>query len=152
MTTTYIAAVDSMFLAINLAWKAGAAAIVGYLPEVRWQGIENPDPPDASKYWARVSQQGVDRHQASLSNNVNGPDKRRFNSAGLIFVQIFAPRSDELGFQRGQGLAVIARDALSRHTADGEVWFRYARVNELPPEEQWHRFNVVAEYEYDELG
>lgn len=151
MTTTYAEAKDAMFGLFASAWTA-ATAVVGYAPEVRWQGVEESAAPDMSKYWARVSKQTVVERQASLSNDVGIPGKKRYTTSGLIFAQVFAPRGDSRAQERGEALAVIARNAFRGHTAGDAVWFRNARINELPPEELALRFNVVAEYEYDELG
>lgn len=152
MTTTYADAIDAMFAKFRTAWIAATAAIVAYVPEVRWPGVENPALPSTDVYWARVSQQTVIERQTTLSNDVGEPGKKRYTTSGLIFVQIFCPKSDSRAMERGRALAVVARNAFRGHTASGVVWFRNAHVNELPPEELALRFNVVAEYEYDELG
>lgn len=152
MPTTYQGAINAMFGRFRIAWESGSPWIVGYVPYVYWQGVRDPRPVDMSVYWARVSQQTVDEQRGSLSNDVGEPGKARYNVAGLIFVQLFCPQKDAASMERGRALAVVARDAFRGHTADGVVWFRNARINELEPESLADRFNVVAEYEYDELG
>lgn len=149
MTTTYVEAIDQMFSLFNSAWNAETTAIVGYVPEVRWPGVEEPGTPDASKYWARVSQQTVIEEQTTIGDS-NG--KRRYTASGLIFVQIFCPKSEAAAMENGRNLAVIARNSFRGKTTSGKVWFRNARINELAPEESAYRFNVVAEYEYDEIS
>jgi len=149
MTTTYVEAIDQIFSLFNSAWVANSSAIAGYVPEVRWPGVEETGTPDASKFWARVSQQTVLEEQATLSDN-NG--KRRYTADGLIFVQLFCPKSDVEAMDKGRKLAVIARNSFRGKTTSGKVWFRNARINELAPEESAYRFNVVAEYEYDEVS
>jgi len=146
---TYEEAIDEIFGIFNAAWLDNSAAVVGYVPEVRWPGVEEPEKPDLSKFWARVSQQTVIEGQSSLRNGDAG---QRYTTDGLVFVQIFCPKSDSLGMTNGRKLAIIARNSFRGNATSGQVWFRNARINELPPEENWYRFNVVAEYEYDENG
>ncbi len=144
---SYEAAIDEMFDAFNVAWLANSSAVASYVPEVRWPGVEEPEIPEASKFWARVSQQTVDEGQSTLRNGDAG---QRYTTDGLIFVQIFCPKSDSESMTKGRKLAIIARNAFRGHSTSGNVWFRNARINELSPEEKFYRFNVVAEYEYDE--
>ena len=146
---TYEEAIDEIFGIFNAAWLAESAAVAGYIPEVRWPGVEEPEKPDLAKFWARVSQQTVIEGQSSLRNGDAG---QRYTTDGLVFVQIFCPKSDSLGMTNGRKLAIIARNGFRGNATSGQVWFRNARINELPPEENWYRFNVVAEYEYDENG
>lgn len=148
MTTTYPAALDEMFALFRDAWNTGATAIVGYVPEVRWPGVEEPDKPETKKYWARVSTQTVLERQATFRNG----DDKRYTTDGLLFVQIFCPMSDARAMERGRNLAVLARNAFRGEETSSSVWFRNARINELSPDGKAYRFNVVTEYEYDELA
>lgn len=149
MTTNYVSAVDQMFALFNVAFSANAPAVVGYMPDIRWQGINEGTTPNAAKYWCRVSQQTVIEEQTALADD-NG--KKRYTASGLIFVQLFCPIADVEASPKGRLLAVIARNAFRGKTTSGKVWFRNVRINELPNQESAVRFNVVAEYEYDEIS
>lgn len=149
MTTNYVEAIDEMFALANNAFAANSSAVVGYVPDIRWPGVQEVGTPDASKFWARVSQQTVIEEQTTLADESG---KRRYTASGLIFVQLFCPKADVAAMDKGRKLAVIARNAFRGKTTSGKVWFRNARINELEPEESAYRFNVVAEYEYDEIG
>lgn len=146
---SYEDAIDEMFEAFNVAWLANSAAVASYVPEVRWPGVEEPETPDASKFWVRVSQQTVSEEQSTLRNDES---VQRYTADGLLFVQLFCPKSDAESMAKGRKLAVIARNAFRGKTTSGKVWFRNARINEIPPEDKFYRFNVVTEYEYDENG
>lgn len=152
MPTDYINAQDEMFVLFLTAWNAQTDAVIGYVPEVRFQNIVNPGKPDSSKYWARVSVQTVDERQTTLSSAVKLEPGRRYTTNGLIFIQVFAPLSDVAAGRNGQKLADIAKKAFRGKTTPGKVWFLNGRVQELPSEEQFARFNVVTEYQYDELS
>ncbi|WZB35692.1 tail terminator [Enterobacteria phage FtMidnight] len=141
--------INALFFA---AWKDKAPAIVGYVPEVRWFGVEDSDLPDGSKFWARVSKQTVMEEQTSLSTCVGEPGKRRYTASGLVFVQLFCPKSVDKACELGERLAVVARNAFRGKTTPGKIWFRNVRINEIPPESLYFRFNIVAEFEYTENG
>jgi len=148
MTATYTEAVDAINGAFYEAWQAEAASIVGSVPEIRWQGVEADKPPQ-NVFWCRVSIQTVYEEQTTLSND-NGT--KRYRTGGLVFVQIFCPTADAQAMDKGRKLAIVARNAFrGKQTANG-VWFRNARINELPPEDDAYRLNVVADYEYDDIG
>lgn len=162
MPASYTVAIDEIFTqartklgngALNggTAIACPATTLIGYALDIRWQGVEVATPPDATKYWARVSIQGVTEAQVSLADQVTGPAKRRYEPKGLIFVQLFAPMVAD-GMDNGRKLAMIARDAFrGQQTASGVV-FRNVRINELSNDGKSYRFNVVAEYEYDDIA
>lgn len=152
MTLAYSEAADEMLALFKAAWEAGSGAIAGYIPEVRWPGVEKTAKPDSSKFWVRVSLQGIKEGQATLSNCVGLNFKKRYEAKGLIFVQLFCPKSLETAVNKGRFLATVARNAFRGKTTAGGVIFRHARFSELPQEELFHRFNIVAEYEFDEIG
>jgi hypothetical protein len=147
---TYEEAVDEIFSLFNEKWidpVEGSEPIIGYVPSVQWDGVEVSATLDYAKYWARVSQQTVIEAQTTLRNGDCG---QRYTSEGLVFVQLFLPKSDAQAMEKGRKLAIVARDVYRGKSTSGKVWFRNARINELPPEEKWYRFNIIAEYEYDE--
>lgn len=134
------------------AWKAETAAIVGYVPNIYWQGVQPRETPPSNKFWARVSKQTVFEQQATLSTCEGKPYQRKYTADGLIFIQLFCPKSETRAFEFGQQLAKIARNAFRGKVTDGRIWFRNVRINELEPEELYLRFNIVCEFQYDELG
>lgn len=152
MTATYPQAIDAMFAMFKTAWEAGASVIVGSVPEIRWAGVEKPDKPIVDVYWCRVSQQTVLEGQTTLKTGIAPSENRRYTSTGLLFVQLFCPMSDAQAYDKGRQLAVLARNAFRGNETTNGVWFRNARINELAPEENAYRFNIVVEYEYDDIG
>lgn len=154
MTAAYNEARDQIFALFKTAWDANTAALTpgAYVPEVRWQGKEVGTKPPSDKHWARISTQSVLETQATLSDCVEEPGKSRYESSGLVFVQVFSPKSQATAYEVGQQLAIVARNAFRGKKTSGQVWFRNVRINNLDPENLFYRFNVVAEYEYDEVG
>lgn len=137
-------------------WADGETlALIGYVPEILWQNIEKPGYPNSSQYYVRVSHQTVLEKQANLSGCEGAAGQKRYRTHGLTFVQVFCPVSDAQHGEKGLKLATIARNAFRgalSHSDNSDVWFRNARINPLPRENDIHRLNVVAEHEYDELG
>ncbi len=144
MTTNYIDAIDEMFSLFLADWKAKTTAIVGYVPVIFWPGDKKE--PDISKYFCKVSQQTVNEEQTALKSK-----NKRYENNGLLFVQIFCPSSDVAASSKGALLAVVARNAFRGKKTSGGVVFHNVRIQELPAKDNSERFNVVSEYEYDEL-
>ena len=147
MSTTYDQAVNEIFARFREVWSTGSLGVLPEIPEVRWQGVENPETPNYSKYWVRVSQETVEEQQATLRNPSCG---QRYRTDGLLFIQLFCPKSDARSMEKGRKLAIVARNAYRGYTTPSGVWFRNARVSELEAEEKWVRFNVIVTYQYDE--
>lgn len=152
MPIIYEQAIDEMFALFKAKWDAESAAVAGYVPEIRWDGVPEAGTPDKSKFWARVSTQEIRENQDTLSDCVGEPGKKRYLASGLIFVQIFSPLSIASSKHKGRILARIARNAFRGKTTAGGIWFRNARINNLAADDNWNRFNAVAEYEFNEIG
>jgi hypothetical protein len=150
--TTYTQATDDMFGLFRAAWNAGAAAIVGSIPPVVYQGVEPAAIIPADSYWCRVSRQSVYEKQATLKTAVALDVSRRYNNTGLLFVQLFCPLSDSQAMDKGSRLAVLIRDAFRGKESANNVWFRNVRIRELASDEGYIMFNIIAEYDYDDIG
>jgi hypothetical protein len=149
---TYPSAIDQINEQFMTAWQAGAIDIVGYVPEIRWDGNEKATPPDGQKFWVLHSVQNVKEMQASLSDNTGLPGQKRYTSLGLVIIQFFMPKNVANAKSLGRTLAMIAKNAYrGKNTANG-IWFKNVRINDLPTFEDWYRLNVIAEYSYDELA
>lgn len=152
MTTTYIDAYRTISGMFSAAWTAQSAAIVGYVPQIRWQNVGLGAAPASDKYWVRFSVQTV----LSVQDNVGsqfadapGQVVKKFCTYGLVKSELFCPSSDTAAMLKGMQLVTIAHGAFCGKYGDGGVWFRNTRINELPPEDGWVRFNAVAEFEYN---
>lgn len=151
MTTTYNVAYQAILSAFNTAWQSQTTAICGYIPEVRWPFVEEPDSPPTNKHWVRIRIETVDERQATL----RGEDKdfgygKRYESNGLVIVQLFFSKAT-LITSHARLLTEVARKSFIQQVADGSVWFRNASKREVDPEEDWFRTNVTAQWQYDEI-
>jgi len=148
---TYDSATLAILQKAYTTWNDGrASTLLGYQPEMLMPDNEQSFVPDWNKHWARTSIQTVIEPQATLSCCVGENGKRRYETQGLCFVQIFSPKTNE-GMKQARQLAIIARSAFRGQRAGNSIVFRNARIQDgLAPEVNCFRFNVVTEYEYDE--
>jgi len=129
-------------------WQANAGGIVGYIPEIRFPRIVYKDPVNPSVHWGRLSLQTVMATQAAFCAYGSG---KKYQEDGLVFLQLFAPKSEVEAAEQQDRFAQIARSAFRGKSLPGKVWFRNARINDLDGEDEMLRLNVVAEYEYNEI-
>lgn len=147
-------AIDETFALINTAWLgARAIAAVTYDPEMRWEGMEVATKPGSGKYWARSSMEFDHETQSTLSNCVLAQGRRRFRIEATLYIQVFAPKNVEGSKQKGQLIAELLNDALrGKSTTPGAVIFYNASVKTLKPDNEFHRWNVQVDVEFEEIG
>ena len=150
MTVSYLQAIDDMVLMFKQTWDAGTTAIVGLVPEVRYQGAKKESALPVNVYWARWSQQTVIQRQDGFSNGA--PNTRRFLSLGLLTVQLFAPQDANQSMDKLRKLAMLARDAYKAKRSPNGITFTNVRVNELDPDGKEFRANVVSDYQFHSVG
>jgi len=147
MIQSYYDARNEIFAQYNLA-KPSILALLGYQPTVIYQGVENASVMPTNKIWVRLSQQTVIEEQATLAGN---DLKRRYTSDGLIFAQMFIPKTTG-DYTNGVKIAEYIKNAFRGKQTSNCMWFRNVRIQELNPEEAWFRINVVSEYQYDQIA
>lgn len=152
MTVEYPDADAEMARVFKAAWDSGTPAVAGYIPNVEWYGLETPDKVDRSQFWARFSTQHIYDEQSTLSDYVAEPFRKRYTGSGLVFIQLFMPKTIDNAVIKGRRLAKVARNAFRGKKTPGGIWFRNARINDVPAEDLFYRLNVVTEYEFDEIG
>ena len=71
-----------------------------------------------------------------------------------MFIQIFAPKSISNAMDKIEDLAILARDSFRSNISPtgSNIWLRNSRIEELSPESKWLRFNVTANYTFDEVS
>ena len=153
MSTTPQGARKAIFAAVDARWASGSPAIVApsQAPELRFQGQEKGELPLATNYWARVSTQlATTRQSAHVVDQVEASPVE-FETRGVVFIQIFAPMTEPTSYAKGELLAELAqRMFMASETANG-VWFRNPRINELVPDKTWYRWNVIADYQFNQV-
>jgi hypothetical protein len=143
--------IDEIRELVYNAWAAGAASIVGYLPEMRFHGVESPELPDKTLYWARLSTTTLDDRQATLSTCIGAPNQRKYEEKGLVYVQVFAPKNGDNSDRNLGLLSELVQASLRGKKTSGGIWFTGVRIIPLSAEESFSRRNVVAEYTRDQV-
>lgn len=139
---------DEMFGLFKTKWEADTPAINGAVAiPVQWPGVDKQAPPAADGAYAAIFIKHGQSRQATLGETGN----RRFTRTGLIIVQCFAPISRGDASTFAENAAIIARDAYEGVGTDSGIWFRNARVTEIGSDKTWYQFNMVVEFQYDEL-
>lgn len=109
-----------------------------------WDDMPAPEQAKATP-WVRAKASHASGGQLTFGE----AGSRRFGREGTVMVQVFAPATG-FGVTTAGRLAKIALDAFEGKSA-GEVWFRNARLRDLPAEGPWARVNVLADFAYDEV-
>lgn len=148
MIENYNDAIDEIISVFMTGWLANSFPIVGYVPEIRTRYKEELLP-DATRYWGRITLQTVDERQSAFENS--SPNTKH-TTTGLVFIQLFCPRTLDNGLTNLSKLATVAKNTFRNNQTPGGIWFKNARINELPDEQNWCRLNVIAEYQYDTQG
>lgn len=133
-------------------WKTDAPLIAGYLPEMRFQGVEQADPPSKPTYWGRLSVMSITDQQATLSTASVVAYTRRYRDNGRVVLQLFGPRTGNDAQAKLLKLAMLVQNRLRGSKTESGIWFRNARIdNNLAPENLFQRVNVICDYERDEI-
>jgi hypothetical protein len=140
----------NQFFYVN--WNLNSNSVAGYVPEIHWQGVEKRGLPDANHTWLRFSQQTVDERQSTLSSDVFQFGEKRYSIEGVLIIQIFAPKSEMRAWENCGKYAQIVKNMFRGQGTQNCIWFRNARIQELPQEELYYRMNVTVEYYYDEVS
>lgn len=151
MITDYENFVDELNAFFLAGWKE-CESVLGYVPEVRWQNLPYSKEPDSSKTWVRFVVLTANESQSSFCSCVGDEGKRRYTAEGMVFVHIFCPVQDPRSAQLGRKLATIAKNIFRGKSTENRVWFRESRINEMPPENGFVRYSVIANFQYDTKG
>lgn len=145
---TFTEARDEILGLLKTAWDAGTPALnSGQVVRMEWPGVVQPTAPPADAPYARPAI----RHGRGAQRTLGTVGNRRFTRIGLVTVQVFAPISRGGGLSLAESLGIIARDAFEGVGTASGIWFRNVRIQEIGADDIWQQFNVIAEFEYDEI-
>lgn len=146
---TYGSAVDEILGLFKVKWNTDTAALNSGTPyPVEWPEVDQSAFPSVASPFARVRLRHLDAKQVTFGEVGN----RRFESMGLVTIQVFVPLSHKLGLSLVQNLAIIARNAYRGVGTASGIWFRNAKIIEVGPDRGWMQRNMVCEFQYDELS
>jgi hypothetical protein len=146
----YLTPTDAKEVAFDFVTEATEAFLIAAdFPQVelRYQG--KPDVDRSPDMFVFFSMQQVQSPLRAFVNTEDGIDTNVYETSGLIFAQVNVVMTFADGFHYGDLLATAIRNILRDADASG-MKFLNARFNELPNTVEYFKWNVVAEYEYDE--
>lgn len=150
MTLSQQAARQEILAHIASAWAAGSAAIVGYVPEIRYQGVELPGLPGTDNYWMRASTNNVTTEQSGHAIDEPGVSEVIYTTFGFVTLQIFAPMKTADSYAKGELLSGLGQRMFMASETAGGIWFRNPRIRQLDNDGTWYRWNVIADYQFDQ--
>lgn len=143
-----------IFAHIGATWAAKAPAIVtpAPAPEMRYQGVEKGALPGSTKFWAASSTQLVTtRQSAHMMLPEPGGSPVEYATNGVVFIQIFAPMTEAGSYAKGELLAELGQCMFMATELAQGVWFRNPRINELVHDGTWYRWNVIADFQFNQV-
>lgn len=149
MALTFDEAYDMITARLITQWALGTPAIVGTVPELRFEDVEKAGASVPKKTFGRFVMNQVTGPQASLRNGEHG---QRYENNGIIIVQLLIERKNETDAKVARQLSKLVVDIFRDPTFPGCFIFRNIRVPRLEPEPTFLRRNVVLEYQFDELN
>lgn len=131
---------------LQIQWTALTPAIVGSVPELRFEDVEKKEIPTTT--FARFVMSEVSSPRNSLRNAEYG---QRFENNGIIILQMLIDRDNIDAADTARKLGQVAKDIFRDPTFPGCFIFRNIRVNRLESEPKFLRRNLIVEYQFDEL-
>jgi hypothetical protein len=135
---------DVMLAVFKDAWDAlrTATPALGY--GETYEDVPGSMPTAATALWARVTVRHATGRQSSLTG---GLGTQRYTNKGFVWVQVFAPMGDgsTAGYVASQAVVDAYRDA------NTSVLFRNVRLNEQGGDGSFTKFDVIADFEYDDV-
>jgi hypothetical protein len=142
VTATRAEAVDQVFALVSTAW--GSTGPIDWPDKVQAAGVVFP--PTAATPWLRARLQYLPAGQGSLAG---AGGARMWDRVGVLTIQVFSPRGS--GLPAGFTLAKILEDALEGAATPGQVWFRNVHTRHVGADGMFNQFNVIAEFEHNEV-
>jgi hypothetical protein len=141
-----------MFAYVNALWAARSASIAGSVPEIRYQGFEVAALPGADKYWMRAMTTTVTTRQSGhqLPDAPYGSPVV-YTNFGFITLQIFAPMKSPDAWGKGELLAELGQCMFMATETQNGIWFRNPRIREINNDGTWYRWNVISDYQFDQV-
>lgn len=139
--TTVLEAIDDIYGRFKAAWDTTGLPCVydNTPPDTALQAALD----SGTTSWARTNIKHNTRTQLTLA----GIDNARFESRGILIVEIYALSGD--GLVSAYTLANTVLEAFEGVSTPNGVWFRNTRINEVGPDGVYFHTNVVTEFIYD---
>lgn len=148
---TYDEAKTETYSVFYEALKASSAAIVGYIPEVRWDEIEEIGIPEKDKYHVRTSFEEISSPQSAFFQCPDVNTKRTYASQGMATFMICAPSSPPNAKRNSELLGAEIRKAFRAPRPNSDLWLRNPKIGSSYKRDHFLRTPVIVEYYHTEV-
>jgi hypothetical protein len=130
----------------GLAGQAGAT----YIPNIRWQNIQDSDFVDNGKHWLHFQLMDLVTKQKSLTGGRQAGVGTHYETRGIARVDLYFSKS---AYQTNDAdiLSIFVQRCFLQQTTECGIFFKNATINDLPPAENYFRASVIAEYSYETI-
>lgn len=130
--TTFVDGKDAILAVFRAAWGARPAT------------YNDVPATAASVVWARATVKHAEGRQGSLTG---GLGTTRWKRTGILWIRVFSPQGDggKAGLEAAQLLVNAYQDART------DVWYRNVRMSEAGADGAFQRFDVKADFEYEDV-
>lgn len=144
MSIAYSDAIDQIFNTFLVYWNSNIGSVgLSYTPEIKWENVEELEPPNTAEHYLMVSHQNISERQITLQNV-----KKLYETIGFVKIQFYFSKAT-LVKGDDKVMTPIARDAF-RKAPSSDVWYRDSRIIKFPSEEDYYRADVISNYTYSE--
>jgi hypothetical protein len=148
MTATLTTARNDIVDIFKVKWDADTPAVNGgAIPVVSYDNVGFTPPTNAAYAKLRIRHQGG--NQATLRGDPS-VGATRFTKLGTVIVSVYQPISGA-DTTLAEALAMIAKEAFEGQKTINQVWFRNVFAGFTAIEDKFVRFDVNANFLYDEF-
>ncbi len=149
MPITYELAVREIFKPCVTNWAAFCAAHTVAGSKLNIQGLPGFDVLDNDLFFGRISQRTISSPQRTFRTT----EQKRYRTVGALLIQVYGPMSqaDSGAFYKCRKLCEALQDLYRAYPKNSVIEFLNVSIEELPNDGKRFRFNVVADYNYDEV-
>lgn len=150
---TYLEARDETFEVFHDALTSLAVGIIGYVPEVRWDGIEYPSKPDIKKYYVKTYFEEIESSQRAFTQCVSGsPSGKLFASTGMAMFSVHGPSFESNSKRKSEELGQALRKVFRLPRPNSDLWFRNAKLANPYLMDNFFRSDLYIEFYFTEVG
>jgi len=145
--SNYTNAINTLFSRFRSQWILQSPSIVGYVPDIQWQGVEKDAPPPNDEFFVRVSNKTIDERPTTL----RGANGTRYETVGNLTCELYCPKTEN-GITKGRELATLARDIFKGKRLSEVVSIIKTEVKEIDnAREKEYLFLTITRYTYFEI-
>lgn len=147
----YVEAKDEAYSVFFEALKVASPGIIGYVPEVRWDDLEEPSKPEIDKYHIRTNFEEIVSPQSAFVQCLDANAKRLYASEGIATFVINAPSSPPDSKRNSELLGKELRKAFRAPRMNSDLWFRNPKLSSSYKMDHFLRTMLIVEYYHTEV-